>query len=80
MCCHTEIEVVDQTYYLTHGILTLGKPVIALILECQLSGMAGTRVPVSKPLVKRPMDKAGFDLRSAALKIDTLPLAHRGNH
>ena len=31
-CCHTETEVADPTFYLTHSILTLGGPVPALTL------------------------------------------------
>ena len=30
--CHTETEVADQTFHLTHSILTPGRPVPALIL------------------------------------------------
>ena len=37
-CCHTEIEVSDQTFYLTHSILTPGRPVPALTLLCQAPG------------------------------------------
>ena len=31
-CCHTEIEVADQTFNLTHSILTPGRPVPMLTL------------------------------------------------
>ena len=30
MCCHTEIEVADQTISVSHSILTPGQPVPAL--------------------------------------------------
>ena len=31
-CCHTEVGVADQTFHLSHSILTPGQPVPALTL------------------------------------------------
>ena len=46
-CCHTETEVADQTFYLTHSILTPGRPVPVLTLYIRAPG----RVPIFKSLV-----------------------------
>ena len=51
MCCHTEIEVADQTFYLTHSILTLGQPVPALTPFSQAPGRVATGQPIVKLLV-----------------------------
>ena len=84
MCYHTEIEAADQTWYLTqnHSILTPGQPVPALTL------MAGARqgshwrtsvyVTGMTPPGKSPTGKVGIKPRSAAFKVDTLPLGQWG--
>ena len=50
-CCHTEIEVADQTFHLTHSILTPGRPVPALTLFRQTPDRVATGVPIFKSLV-----------------------------
>ena len=50
-CCHTEIELADQTFYLTHSILTPGQPVPVLTLERQAPGRVATGVLMFKSLV-----------------------------
>ena len=52
-CCHTEIEVADQIFYLTQSqsILTPGGPVSALTLQRQAPGRVATGVPILKSLV-----------------------------
>ena len=50
-CCHTEIEVADPTFYLTHSILTPGRPVPELTLSRQAPGRAATGVPIFESLV-----------------------------
>ena len=45
-CCHTEMEVADQTFYLTHSTLTSDQPVPALTLWCQAPGRGATGVPI----------------------------------
>ena len=49
-CCHTEIEVADQTFYLTQS-QTRGRPVPALTLWCQAPGRVATVVSIFKSLV-----------------------------
>ena len=48
---HAEMEVADQSFYLTLSIKTLVQPVPALTLKWQVPGMVATGVPMSKSLV-----------------------------
>ena len=49
---HTEIEVADQTCYLTqYSILTPGQSVPALTLHCQVSGRVNLWIPKLKSLI-----------------------------
>ena len=52
-CCHAEIEVADQTSYLTQSQYTDTKagPVPALTLQCQVPGRVATGVPFFNLLV-----------------------------
>ena len=50
-CYHTETEVADQTFHLTHSMLTPGQPVLALTLYHQAHGWVATEVPIFKSLV-----------------------------
>ena len=50
-CCHAEIEVADQTFYLTHSTVTRGQPVPALALSRQALGRVANGVPVFQSLV-----------------------------
>ena len=87
-CCHTEIEVADQTFHLTqysHSILTRGQPVLALTLERQASGRVAIGVPIFKFLShwydstpKKSRRKQDSNPGSSALEADTLPLGQRG--
>ena len=74
MCCHTEIEVADQTFYLTHNILTPVQPVPALTIECQEPGRAAIGVPIFKLLVclnlEKPQRKRESNSGSATLEVD----------
>ena len=76
-CCHTEIEVADQTFYWPHhNILTLGRPVPVLTLSCQAPGRTATGVPVFKSLVwldlKKSRCKRDSNSRSSSLEADAL--------
>ena len=51
-CCHTEVEVADQTFHLTQSqYTTLGKPVPALTLQRQAPGRVATGVPIFESVV-----------------------------
>ena len=69
MCCHTEEEVADQTFYLTHSTLTLGQIVPALTLKHQVPGRVATGVPVTDMTQPgaRSTAKVGIEPRSATL-------------
>ena len=52
MCCHTEIEVADPTFYLTQSQYTdTGRPVSALTPKYQAPDRVATGVPIFKSLV-----------------------------
>ena len=77
MCCHIDIEVADQTFYLTKSqYIDTGQLVSALTLYHQLSGRVATGVPIFKSLVwlnpERPRRKRELNLGSAALEADAL--------
>ena len=51
-CCHTEIEFADQTSTSpSHSIMTPGRPVPALTLQCQAPGREAAGVPIFKLLI-----------------------------
>ena len=51
-CCHTEIEVADQTFYLTQSQYTdTGPTSPALTLERQVPSRVATGVPIFESLV-----------------------------
>ena len=78
MCCHTEIEVADQTFSVSpsHSILTPGWPVPALTLYHQTPGRVATGVPIFKLLVwldpEKSPRKQDLDKGSSALEADVL--------
>ena len=52
MCCHTEIEAADHTFYLTQSqILTPGQPAPALTQQHRVPGRVAIGVPIFKSLV-----------------------------
>ena len=78
-CCHTEIEVADQTFYLTQSP---GRPVPVLTLKRQAPGRVATGVPIVKSLVdstrKNPV-ASGIRTPDLPLsKWTSQPLGHRG--
>ena len=50
-CCHTGIEVADQTFYLIQSVLTPGQPVPAMTLQRQAAGRVATGLPSFKLVV-----------------------------
>ena len=80
-CCHTEIEVADQTFYLTQSsIPTPGRPVPVLTLQRQAPGRVATGVLILKSLVwldpEKILAQAGFEpgiFRSRGGRLSTRP-------
>ena len=80
-CCHTEIEVADQTFYVTQSQYTdTGRPVPVLTLSRQAPGRVATGVPIFKSLVWFDPEKipaqAGFEpgtFRSRGGRLTTKP-------
>ena len=78
MCCHTEIEVADQTFYLIHSQYADTGPTCHSADPIMPGTWQGsTRVPIFKSLVwlnpeKSPWCKQELNLGSSALEEDTL--------
>ena len=74
-CCHTEIEVADQTFYLTHRILIPGRSVPGPTL-CTPGGWQGSHWGANFNFTgrtrpgKRSTAQAGIEPRFAALEAD----------
>ena len=73
MCCHTEIEVVDQSFYLTRSQYTDTQPASPRA-DFTMPGVTGMTQPR-----KGSMAKAGIEPRSATLEADTLLRGQRGS-
>ena len=79
--CHTETEVADQTFYVTHSqysdtVLTSSST------DLHVPGRVATEVPIFKSMVwldlkKRAMAKAGIKPKSTTLKVNTSSLGQR---
>ena len=74
MCCYTETEVSDQTFYLTQSQYTDTEPTSP---NTDVPGMVVTGAPISKSLVrlnpkKSPQRKWELNLRFTALKVAAL--------
>ena len=84
MCCHTEIEFVDQlSTSSSHSIRTLAQLVSSLTVSRQEQGREDTGVPFfyangMVPPGKSSTGKTGSEPWSAAFEAGTLPLGHRG--
>ena len=75
-CCHTEVEVADQVFYIMQSECTdMGQPVSALTLSWQACDRAATCVPVFTLVVwlgpEKSPQRLGIEPSSAALKADT---------
>ena len=79
-CCHTEIEVEDQTCYLTQSQYTDTGPASPRADPISPGAWQGSHwstdfeVTGTAPHGKIPTGKVGFELRSASLEADTLLL------
>ena len=74
-CCHTEIEVADQTCYLTQSqYFHTAETTRSSTDEAWWSPQYQHLVTVMTRPGTKPGSTAGFDSRSAALETDTLPL------
>ena len=80
-CCHTEMTVADQTWYLTQSECTdIGPSSPSSDLWCQESGGVATRVPIYMSLACLEQRKLGLILTSPAQEVDMLPPDHHGSH
>ena len=50
-CCHTEKLQIQLSTSPSHSVLTPGRPVPALTLQCQAPGRVATGVPIFESLV-----------------------------
>ena len=76
-CCHIEIEVADQIFYLTRSQYTDTRPTIpALTLQYQVPGRVATWVPIFESLVwldpKKSRRKQDSNPGSSTLEADAL--------
>ena len=86
-CCHTEIEVADQTFYLTQSQYTDTRPTSPSAAPISPGAWQGSHWSVCQFLShwydmtkKKSRRKRDSNPGSSALKADALPLGQRGGH
>ena len=83
-CCHTKRDNADQIRYRVQSQYTDSSGQTIPSTDSVTSGMSGrvaTGVPIFKSLARLdvgPTGKAGIESRSAAFKVDTLPVDQQG--
>ena len=83
-CCHTEIEVADQTFYLTQSQYTDSGPTSPSADPITPGAWQGSHWSANFKVTgmthprKKPWRKRDLNLGSSVLEVDALPLGQRG--